>query len=85
MLKANELQQLQSLFAPVALLGTNSGLPFDTTGCTVINGNNRINVYDEGSNNILVGVTSIQGNPPGPALKQAMQQKRDLLKSMPHP
>lgn len=81
MLQGNNLQQLQPLFIPVALLGTNSGFPFNTSGCTVVGGNNEINVYDEGTNDILVGVNNMQGNPPGPAVKQAMQQKRDLLKS----
>jgi hypothetical protein len=67
----------------VALLAVNSGFPFNTNNCTVVGGNNQVNVYDEGTNDILVGVNNMQGNPPGPAVTQAVQLRRDLLKSLP--
>ena len=35
----------------------------DTTYCTVVGGNNRINVYDEGTKNVLEGVNNMQGHP----------------------
>lgn len=82
-LLGNDLQQLQPLFVPVALLGVNSGFPLNTSNCTVVGGNNNVNVYDEGTNDILVGVNNMQGNPPGPGVAQAMQLRRDLLKSLP--
>lgn len=79
MLKGNNLQELQPLGVSVALLGIDSGYRRNTTGCTVVGGNNKVNVYDEGTDNILVGVNNMQ-SPPGPAIKQAMQIKRDLMR-----
>lgn len=81
LLQGNNVQQLHAELLPVALLGINSNLPWDTSNCTVVGGNNKVNVYDEGTDNTLVGVNNTQGNPPGPALKKAMQQKRDLMKA----
>jgi hypothetical protein len=85
MLKANNVQQLQALWAPVGLLGVNSGFPWDTSYCTVVGGNNKTNVYDEGTKNVLVGVNNMQGNAPGPAIKAAMQRKMEMIKSMRKP
>jgi len=41
----------------------------------------KANVYDEGVGNTLVGVNSVQGNPPGPAIRDAMKRKIEMLKS----
>lgn len=86
LLKANNVQQLQALLVPVALFGLKDGDPLDTSYCTVVGGgNNKVNVYDGGTNDVLVGVNNMQGNSPGPAIKAAMQRKQDLIKSlMPH-
>jgi hypothetical protein len=86
MVKANDVQQLQPLWAPVGLLGVSLGwgIP-DTTYCTVVGGNNKTNVYDEGVNNTLAGVNNMQGNPPGPAIKAAMQRKMEMIKSLRKP
>jgi hypothetical protein len=55
-----------------------------TSSCTVVGGNNSTNVFNEGSGNVLVGVNNMQGNPPGPAVRAAMQQKLTLFKSRLH-
>lgn len=81
----NNLQQLQPLFVHLALLGVKSGFPFNTNNCTVVGGNNEINAYDEGTNDILVGVNNMQGNPPGPAITAAMQNRLNVLKSLKRP
>jgi len=81
-LKANNVQQLRPILFPVALLGVNSGFAWNTSDCTVVGGNNKTNIYDEGTSNTLVGVNNMQGNPPGPAFREARQQKRDLRKML---
>jgi hypothetical protein len=81
MLLGNNLQQLEPLWAPVGLLGASLDTQ-DTAYCTVVGGNNKTSVYDEGTGNVLVGVNNMQGNPPGPAIKEAMRRKLDLLKSL---
>ena len=48
-------------------------LLYKTTNCTVV-GNAKTNVLDEGIDNILVGVSN-QGNPPGPEIRAAMEEK----------
>jgi parallel beta-helix repeat protein len=83
MVLGNNVQQLNALWAPVALVTTDWGWgPMNTSYCTVVGGNSKTNVYDEGTKNVLVGVNNMQGNPPGPAIKEAMQRKRDLLESL---
>ena len=54
-----------------------------TSGCTVVGGNNKINVLDEGTDNIVVGVNNMQGNPPGQDIKEAMEQKKGITRSRP--
>jgi len=86
MLKANNVQGLQPLWAPVGLITTDWGWgPMDTTYCTVVGGNNKTDVYDEGVNNTLVGVNNMQGNPPGPAIRDAMERKMEMIKSLRKP
>lgn len=53
----------------------------DSNNCTVVGGDNTVNVFDQGTNNILTGVNN-QGNPPGPEIMAALLAKRDLIKSM---
>jgi len=40
----------------------------------------KTNVYDEGVNNTLVGVNNMQGNPPKPAIRDAMKRKMEMIK-----
>ena len=83
MVLGNNVQHLDALWAPVALVTTDWGWgPMETSYCTVVGGNNKINSYDEGTNNVLTGVNNMQGNPPGPAIKEAMKKKQELLKSL---
>jgi len=51
----------------------------DAENCTVVGGNNKVNVLDEGTNNIITGVNN-QGNPPGPVIREALATRKDLLK-----
>ena len=52
----------------------------DTSDCTVVGGGNRTNVLDEGTDNIITGVNTRGGNPPGPAIREAMQLKLEILR-----
>lgn len=54
-----------------------------TTNCTVVGGNTRENVLDEGTDNILVGVNNQGGNFIGSALKDVLAQKRETIKALP--
>ena len=54
-----------------------------TSNCTVIGGDLKENVLDEGTDNILVGINNQNGNPPGPALHDALEQKRETIKLLP--
>ena len=56
-----------------------------TNNCTVVGFGNKTNVYDEGVNNNLVGVNSMQGYTPGPAIRDAMKRKMEMIKSMRKP
>lgn len=69
----NNFNKLTTSFYPI-WLGP------DAEDCTVVGGNNKVNVLDEGSNNILTGVNN-QGNPPGPEIKEALAARRELIKS----
>ena len=44
-------------------------------------GSNQTNVLDFGTNNTLTGVNNMQGNALGPEISEALQEKRDLLRS----
>jgi parallel beta-helix repeat protein len=86
MVLGNNVQQLDALWAPVGLLTTDWGWgPMETSYCTVVGGNNKTNVYDEGIGNVLVGVNNMQGNPPGPAISDAMKRKLEMIKSIRRP
>ena len=58
----------------------NIWLGIATSGFTVVGGNNKTGVLDEGTGNLLVGVNNMHGNSPGDELKSALQRKRDMLK-----
>jgi hypothetical protein len=86
MLLGNNVQQLDALLAPVALLTADWGWgPMATSYCTVVGGSNKTNVYDEGTGNVLVGVNNMQGYTPGPAIRDAMKRKMEIIKSMRKP
>lgn len=53
----------------------------DSYHCTVIGGDNAVNVFDQGTDNILTGVNN-NSNPPGPEIMEAMSMKREVLKSI---
>jgi hypothetical protein len=65
-------------FAPIWLTET-------TSNCTVVGGQNATDVVDLGTNNTLVGVNNMQGNPPGPSIRDAMKRKMEIIKSMRKP
>ncbi len=71
----NNVQNVDAYVAPM-------WLGHGTSGCTVVGGNNETNVFDEGTDNILVGVNNMQGNPPGPEIKEALERKREIIKWM---
>jgi parallel beta-helix repeat protein len=84
MVKANNVNGLTADIAPIALW-TPPWLipPIPTTDSTVVGSGKKTNVYDEGINNTLVGVNNMNGNPPGPAIRDAMKRKMEAIKSLP--
>lgn len=74
-LVGNNVEYVTAWIAPI-FLGQGSSMT------TVVGGDNVTNVLDLGTDNTLVGVNNMNGNPPGPDLHEAMQRKRELLKSM---
>ncbi len=72
-LLGNNVENTNASVAPVGLLWSDD--------CTVVGGNNQANVLDLGSNNTLVGVNNMEGNPPSEAIQDAMQRRLDLVKS----
>ena len=87
-IKANNVEQVQADVAPIGLM-TNlwfePDLVFPTTDSTVVGFGNKTNVYDEGVGNTIVGVDNMQGNPPGPAIRDAMKRKMEIIKAMGKP
>ena len=82
LIKGNNVQNVNADYAAIGLLWDYWDDPptAPTTNCTVVGGNNKANVDDEGVGNILVGVNNMHGNPPGPAIKDAMKRKQEMLK-----
>jgi hypothetical protein len=82
MIKGNNLENwqvadyngMQGWFPGVAPIW----LGWATSNCILV-GNTRSNVADDGTNNILVGMTKIQGPAIGQEIRDAMEQKRQLL------
>jgi hypothetical protein len=79
MVLGNNVQNVDALGAQIGLTSYLVGQ--DTTYCTVVGGSAKTNLYDGGTNNVVVGVNNMRGNPPGPTMKTAMQVKQQLLKS----
>jgi hypothetical protein len=46
----------------------------------VVGGSNKTNVLDEGTGNILTGVSLVKGSPLGPQIQEAMMRKHEMLK-----
>jgi len=72
LLQGNNLNNFDAMLAPIYL---GSG----TSNCTVIGGNNKVNVFDEGTENILTGVNN-QGMNIGLSLSDALERKREIIK-----
>jgi hypothetical protein len=70
---------VQNLEASVASIW----LGEDTSHCTVTGGGRVANVLDEGEGNIVAGVSNMGGNPPGPAIREAMARKLEILRHFP--
>ena len=68
----NNVQDVDARVTPIWL-----GL--GSSGCTVMGGSTTTNVWNQGTNNIIVGVNNMQGNPPGPEIKEAMEQKLSIF------
>ena len=73
-LLGNNVQNVDALVAPI-WLGPG------TSNCTVVGGNTKEIVRDDGTDNIVVGMNHKQGTPLGPEIQDAMQQKKDLIDS----
>ena len=84
MVKANNIENVTAEAYPEAI-SLMSWEPFSANNCTVVGFGYKTNVYDEGVNNTLVGVNSVQGNPPGPAIRDAMKRKMGMVKSIRRP
>jgi hypothetical protein len=81
MVKANDVDNVTAEVYPARISLQNFD-PVPVNNCTVVGFGNRTNVYDEGVNNTIVGVNNMQGNPPGPAIRDAMKRKMEMIKSM---
>ncbi len=76
MLLGNNVENFTAAVAPIWLLE-------GTSSCTTVGGKNKANVFDQGTDNILVGVNNMFGNDPGQEIKEAMKRKLELLKFKP--
>jgi hypothetical protein len=72
----NNVQHLESDVAAI-WLGPGTSL------CTVAGGSNKTNVLDQGTDNIIAGLNTTGGNPPGPEIREAMQRKLEILNRFP--
>ncbi|MHA2288789.1 MAG: right-handed parallel beta-helix repeat-containing protein, partial [Promethearchaeota archaeon] len=71
----NNIQNVDAFWAPIIL--------YYAIYCVVVGGSTKTNVWDMwGINNILVGVNNMQGNPPGPEIQEAMEQKMKIIQSI---
>jgi hypothetical protein len=76
LLLGNNVQKVDASWAPVVLLFASE--------CVVVGGSTKTNALDiAGYNNIIVGMNNMQGNSPGQEIQEAMEQKRELIKSFP--
>jgi parallel beta-helix repeat protein len=73
-LLGNNVQTVDAYWASVVLLYASD--------CVVVGGSTKKNVLDiAGLNNIIVGMNNMQGNSPGPEIQEAMELKRELIRS----
>jgi hypothetical protein len=82
-IKANNLEEMTVEVYPAQI----SLMTWDTSptnNCTVVGFGNET-VYDEGVNNTVVGVNNMHGNAPGPAIRDAMERKMEMIKSIRRP
>ena len=78
LIKGNNVQGVNAQVAPIWLgPGTSNFL--------VVGGSNKTNVLDEGTGNILTGVSLVKGSPLGPQIQEAMMRKHEMLKLLKHP
>jgi hypothetical protein len=75
-LKGNNVNAVVAYVAPI-WLGEGA------SNCTVVGGNSKKNVFDQGTGNVLVGVNNMNGAAPGSAIADAMKRKMEMLKTMP--
>jgi hypothetical protein len=73
-IKGNDLEQLEVLDGMPLILGPTANY------CTVVGGHNPDDIWDFGIGNRLTGVNNMNGQPPGPAIKEAMKRKADVMK-----
>jgi parallel beta-helix repeat protein len=74
LLLGNNVQNVEASWAPIVLLWASE--------CIIVGGSTKTNVLDiGGTNNIIVGMNNMQGNSPGPEIQEALEQKREILKS----
>ena len=71
-MQGNNVQNIDALAAPIWLGEA-------TSYCTVIGGSNKTNVFDQGTNNILTGVTKIQGNDLGQESQEAHELMQEIM------
>jgi len=69
----NNVQNFTPIELPGFGLGAAIRLNPDTRNCVVVGGSNKTNVVDLGTDNIITGVNTMHGNPPGPAISDAMR------------
>ena len=76
----NNVQNFTPIELPeYGLVGAPIYLNPDTRNCVVVGGSNQTNVMDFGTDNILTGVNTLHGNPPGPAISDAMRDWNPVL------
>jgi parallel beta-helix repeat protein len=79
--KANNLQTLAPSWAGIVLDTDYLDTPnIPTMNCTVVGGNPKDTVWvdPESTGNTIVGVNNMHGNPPGPAVRDAMRWKKQM-------
>ncbi len=70
----NNVQNVDASWVHIALLRSSE--------CVIVGGSTKMNVLDfKGTNNLIVGMNNMLGNPPGPEIQEAMEQKREFLQS----
>ena len=74
LLLGNNVQNVDPSLASIVLLWASE--------CVIVGGSTKTNVLDiGGANNIIVGMNNMQGNSPGSEIQEALEQKREFLKS----